>query len=188
MLKIITATALVSLASLSCFAQQQTEQMGLVSIEDLVSRYMDDGMLIGSATHEIAFWDIYDLTLYAEDHPFTGSPPYALEIAYQKGFRADLIADKSIALIREQNYTDEMRLAEWHSQLVTIFPDVSKGTVITGIYTEEMETAFYCDGMYIGQIKDPEFGQYFFNIWLGEDSTEPKLRQKLIGSESASSD
>ena len=188
MLKIITATLLLCMVSFSCFAQEQSERADFASTQHLASSYMDDAMLIGSATHEIAFWDIYDLTLYAKDRPFKGAPPYVLEIAYQKGFSADLIADKSIALIRAQDFGDEMRLAEWHSQLVSIFPDVSKGTVLTGIYTDDMKTDFYCDGMYIGQIKDPEFGQYFFNIWLGEDSTEPKLRQELIGSQSVSSD
>lgn len=185
MLKRFSAAILLILVGVPSTAQSQSEQMSFVSTQDLVTLYMENARLIGSATHEIAFWDIYDLSLYAEERPFVGAPPYALEIAYKKGFTAEHIADKSIALIRQQNYKDEMRLAEWHSQLVTIFPDVSKGTVLTGIYTDKMETAFYCDGEYIGQIKDPEFGRYFFNIWLGENSTEPKLRQELIGSQNA---
>ncbi|MBT5332203.1 MAG: hypothetical protein HOL48_10535 [Porticoccaceae bacterium] len=188
MLKTINTALLFSLIGGFCVAQPQIEEISFAAPQDPVGMYMDEARLIGSATHEVVFWDIYDLTLYAEERPFMGSPPYALEIAYNKGFTADLIADKSIALIREQNFDDEMRLAEWHSQLINIFPDVSKGTVLTGIYTDEKETAFYCDGEYIGEIKDPEFGLYFFNIWLGEDSSEPKLRRELIGSESVDSD
>lgn len=185
-------TSLLALAALLAdfSVQAQTNNLAMVQAPALINKYIQEAKLIGSATHEIAFWDIYDLALYAEKYPFTGTeqPPYALEIIYNRGFSGDLIADKSISLIREQDFEDELRLAEWHSQLVKIFPDVSKGTILTGVYTEEMYTAFYCDGEYLGHIKDPEFGKHFFNIWLGEDSTEPKLRRELIGSESVSSD
>lgn len=177
----LVAVSLLLGASQSVLAQ---EDQGIrLSTDQLVTKYMDQGQLIGNATHEVVFWDIYDLSLYAEKIPFLGSPPYVLEIAYKKGFSSDSIADRSIALMREQNYGDELRLAEWHSQLMDIFPEVSKGTVLTGVYTADMQTAFYCDGMFIGQINDPEFGKYFFNIWLGEDSGDPRLRRELIGTD-----
>jgi hypothetical protein len=184
-----TILLFIPLCILSGLAYGQTQEAkNLIAAPVPVNMYIDDPRLIGNATHEVVFWEIYELSLYAEDQPFSGSPPYALEIEYKQGFTADIIADKSIALIREQEYSNEMRLAEWHSQLMDIFPDVSKGTVLTGIYTDDKQTAFYCDGEYVGKIKDPEFGQYFFNIWLGEDSTEPRLRRELIGSESVSED
>jgi hypothetical protein len=34
----------------------------------------------------------------------------------------------------------------------------------------------------VGVIRDAEFSRRFFNIWLGEKTSEPKLRAQLIGS------
>lgn len=181
--KLILLTCAVLLAS-PCLSQPESEGAKLSS-RQLVELYVGEARLIGRATLEVVFWDHYDLSLYAAQQPFQGKPPYALEFEYKKGFSTDFIADKSITLIRQQNFQDEIRLAQWHSQLMDIFPDVSKGTVITSIYNTDMQTFFYCDGIYIGQINDPDFSQYFFNIWLGEEASEPGLRRKLIGEDNA---
>jgi hypothetical protein len=63
-----------------------------------------------------------------------------------------------------------------------IFPDVDKGDSLTGIYTTSKESIFYLNDKEIGRIRDPGFGKVFFNIWLGKDTSEPALREKLLDS------
>ena len=40
---------------------------------------------------------------------------------------------------------------------------------------------FYKDNTEIGRIKDPAFSVAFFNIWLGDKTSAPELRRKLLG-------
>ena len=160
-----------------------------VSADDgVVGRYLDSVHRVGSGTYEVAFWEIYDVTLYAEREPFNYEPPYALAIVYKRSFTGKNIADRSAELIREQGFSDEMRLAGWHNQMVNIFPDVEESTELVGVFTNERHARFYFDGEYIGSIRDPEFGEYFFNIWLGAKTRADKLRRELLGSQSASVD
>ena len=72
-------------------------------------------------------------------------------------------------------------MADWFAQMRRIFPDVTPGTVLTGIYIPEKETIFFDNQREIGRIRDPDFGRRFFDIWLGEGSSAPDLRKKLLG-------
>jgi hypothetical protein len=40
---------------------------------------------------------------------------------------------------------------------------------------------FYSNGEEIGSVDDSEFTTSFFNIWLGEKTSEPKFRKALLG-------
>jgi hypothetical protein len=62
-----------------------------------------------------------------------------------------------------------------------IFPDVDKGSEITGIRTDTTATLFFHNGLEIGRIDDPNFTNAFFKIWLGPQTSAPDLRKKLLG-------
>jgi hypothetical protein len=63
-----------------------------------------------------------------------------------------------------------------------IFPNVQKGDSITGVYTQDKQTIFFQKGKMLGTFKDPEFGLWFFDIWLGENASYPDARDKLLHS------
>ena len=44
------------------------------------------------------------------------------------------------------------------------------------------KSAFYFNDNLVGSIEDPMFGPLFVDIWLSEKTSEPKLRQQLLGS------
>ena len=67
--------------------------------------------------------------------------------------------------------------------MTDIFPDVSEGDVITGIATKENKSLFYLNGTLIGTVDDKAFTNQFFAIWLSEKTSEPELRQALLGNE-----
>lgn len=62
-----------------------------------------------------------------------------------------------------------------------IFPDVEEGMQLTGVYVPGQATRFYRDGLFIGEVSDPEFGPAFFGIWLHPKTSAPKLRAALLG-------
>ena len=84
---------------------------------------------------------------------------------------------KNIEYLENQN---EEKLNEWMSQMDDIFPDVDEGDTLTGVATESRHSAFYFNGRLVGTIEDEDFTRHFFNIWLGEKTSEPEFRHALL--------
>lgn len=148
--------------------------------EPLFSPPLKNVQPVGSAHFQFMFVDIYDATLYAPKNGWSFSSPFALELKYLRNLSGKKIADRSAKEIRQQGFNDEIKLADWHSQMTSIFPDVQNGTILTGVYTPESETVFYKDQKIIGKINDPAFGKWFFGIWLSEKTSEPQFRKSLL--------
>lgn len=139
--------------------------------------------VVGRGVLSYAFWDIYEATLYAPEGRWKPSAPFALSIEYYHAIDGKSIADKSVQEMRKQGFDDEVKLATWYRQMKNIFPDVAAGTVLSAVHIPGKETRFYRGSKVIGSIKDQRFARAFFNIWLGEKSSEPKLRRALLGSQ-----
>lgn len=135
---------------------------------------------VGTARLSVMFWNIYDATLYAPGGEWREGRPFALTLAYLRALDGDKIADRSAEEIRKLGYGDEAMLAGWHGQMRKIFPDVDRGTRLTGVYTSGGATEFYNGDTLIGRIDDAAFGAWFFDIWLGENTSEPHLRRQLL--------
>jgi hypothetical protein len=148
---------------------------------DIPAKYVPAAEPVGHGRMSVFTMDIYDATLYTPGGEWQETPPFALQLSYLRPIAGQKIANRSIEEIRRQGYNDEVKLAAWHAQLREIFPDVGEGVSLTGIYTKDSQTIFYKGNREIGRIPDPEFGKYFFNIWLGKNTSAPDLRQKLLG-------
>lgn len=140
-----------------------------------------DAAVVGRGKLSYAFWDIYEATLFAPQGRWDPARPYALSIAYYRGIDGKDIADRSVQEMRKQGFQDEVKLAAWHTQMKEIFPNVRDGSVLSAVFTPGQQTLFYHGEAVIGAIKGDEFGQLFFGIWLGEKTSEPDLRNALLG-------
>ena len=136
---------------------------------------------VGKAKLKYLFWDIYNATLYTKEKEFSFDKPFVLSLEYLRDLKGEEIAKRSITEIKEQGYRDVDKMDEWLIQLKEIIPDIKKGDVIKGISNADKETTFYFNDKPIGKIKDPEFTEKFFNIWLSEKTSQPKMRLKLLG-------
>ncbi len=148
---------------------------------DHIGSYVPNAEKVGYGRLSYMLWDVYDAALYAPDGDWQSDQPFALQLSYLRNIPGEKIADRSAEEIRAQGYTDEVRLADWHAQMRSIFPDVQEGIALTGVFTKTGETIFYKNNQEIGRIKDPEFGNQFFNIWLSPQTSAPDLRRKLLG-------
>lgn len=147
-----------------------------------VSAYVRDASRVGAGRMDYMLMDIYDAELFATQGKWQGEDqPMALSLTYLRNLSGAKIADKSIELIEKQARLDPATAEQWRAQMTAIFPDVKKGTNITGVLTPVGETIFYQDGEEAGRIEDPEFGPRFFAIWLSPKTTEPELRAELLG-------
>ncbi len=146
-----------------------------------IKGYMPDVEKVGSARLTVFLWDVYDATLYAENGSWNADRPYALTLHYLRTIEGVDIADRSAEEMRKLGFSDEVKLAAWHAQMRDIFPNVVPGTELTGMYVPDEATYFYQGDTLIGTVRDPEFGNWFFGIWLSEKTPEPELRRQLLG-------
>lgn len=152
-----------------------------VMANDIAQKYVPNAERVGSGRLSTIFGDVYDAALYAPNGKWNANAPYALSIHYFREIDGADIADRSVKEIRKQGFADEEKLASWKTQMSAIFPDVKNGSEITAVFTPQKSTRFYSNGKHIGSIKDAGFATYFSNIWLGEKTSEPALRRKLLG-------
>jgi hypothetical protein len=148
---------------------------------DVAVKWVPDAQVVGSGRLSVMLWEVYDATLYAPQGVWNAGKPFALSLHYFRDIEGGDIADRSVVEMRKQGFSDEVILAGWHGQMRAIFPDVTRGTVLTAVYIPGKSTRFFRDGQDIGVITDSEFGKHFFNIWLAENTSEPGLRKKLLG-------
>lgn len=146
----------------------------------IIQNHIPAAVRIGSGEYTYFLMRIYQATLYAPQNYKPGSAPLALVLHYYHDLKGEKIAKASVNEMRKQGFDDEIKLAAWYKQMAEIFPDVAKGTELTGILKENGHTVFYRAGKRIGTVKDTGFGQQFFKIWLGEKTTAPRLRQQLL--------
>jgi len=147
----------------------------------VAGRYVPDAGKVGDGVLSYLFWDVYQATLYAPASTWRPDAPFALSLRYMREIKGRDIADRTIAEIRNQGFSDEATLSAWAARLSELFPDVADGDRLTAVRDSDGRTLFYRDTQRIGMIEDPAFAPRFFNIWLGENSPDPKLRRKLLG-------
>mgnify|MGYP001173271100 CR=1 FL=1 len=148
-----------------------------------VGDYVPNAKSVGKARFEYYFWDVYDVELVAPNGQYSPEKPFALTLTYLRDFEGAEIAKRSVKEIKQQGFDDEGKLDSWHQSMKSIFPDIKEGQSLTGIRNDSGDTRFYHDGKEIGVITDSEFTRQFFDIWLGENTSEPELREKILESQ-----
>jgi hypothetical protein len=108
--------------------------------------------------------------------------PIALELEYARTLYGRLIADRSLDEMKRVGEVTEAKASEWLAQMKTLFTDVNKGDRITGIQVPGVATRIFINGKLRGEVRDAEFTRLFFGIWLSPRTSEPKLRDALLGS------
>lgn len=148
---------------------------------DFLKDHIPGARTVGEGRLSFMMWDVYDAKLFAPNGTWQVNAPFALQLSYLRSIEGKKIADQSIKEIRAQGFKNERKLLQWYKKMVRIFPDVTQGTRLTGVFTNQGHTVFYNESKEIGRITDPEFSINFFGIWLSEKTSTPDLRKKLLG-------
>lgn len=146
-----------------------------------INQYIPAADAVGQAKLKVFVWEIYDATLLASEGEFSPQSPFALQLDYARKLVGKKIVEQTMSEIKSQGVTDISALENWQQQLLTIIPDVDKDDTIIGIKDQDENTHFYLNNTKIGQIADPLFSFHFFNIWLGNQTSQPELRDQLLG-------
>jgi hypothetical protein len=127
---------------------------------------------------------VYDVRLWAgEPASATTWPalPLALEIEYARDFAGAAIAERSLKEMRRQAEIATDTGARWLGAMTRVFPDVRAGDRITGVQRPGTGARFFVNGRLQGELPDADFARLFFGIWLSPRTSEPALREALLG-------
>ena len=113
--------------------------------------------------------------------------PLALELQYARSLVGRLIAERSLEEMRRQGEIDAARAERWLGRMKELFPDVSEGDRITGVKRPGEATRVFFNGSLRGELRDADFTRMFFGIWLSPQSSEPAMRDALLGAAKAGS-
>lgn len=152
-----------------------------VKAPEYVRAYLPNATLLGEGRLSVMVWNVYDARLWSGDGGRAAARPFILELTYLRHIGGRQIADTTAEEIRRQGVKDEIKIAAWHRQLKRIIPDVEPGTTLAGLAGKDGHTVFFKNGKEIGRIADAQFTQYFFDIWLGDKTRNPRLRNQLTG-------
>ena len=65
--------------------------------------------------------------------------------------------------------------------MTATFPGVREGARLTGVHRPGEAARFHFNGASVGELRDAEFARLFFGIWLSARTSEPALRDALLG-------
>ena len=135
----------------------------------------------GVARLKVLFWDVYESSLYTPDGTWSeGVRPLRLDIRYLRSISALDLVKQTGKEWAEQGKSSPQHMV-WQGELLSIWPDVTEGDVISLAIDPSGVSTFLFNGDAIGTIGDPQFGEDFAGIWLSPDTTRPALRRQLIG-------
>ncbi len=156
-----------------------------VTVPDYINTEIIEAQLQG---HGLLTWfglKIYSANLWVSKKNSSAksilNQPFALELHYLRKLEGAEIAKVSIEEIKRLNIGTDAQQVSWLRSMKSLFPNVEKGSRLTGIHLPGEATRFYRDGKLLGEIADPEFGTAFFSIWLDIRTREPALRHALLG-------
>lgn len=180
----LAATIGLTLAGVTGFAHAQSGAPPAVPLE-VRAHLGAQARLRGSARLRWLGLAIYDARLWVgpvfEPQRFEAAP-LALELVYARALKGPMIAERSMEEMRRAGPLAEDELRRWLAFMMDVFPDVGEGDRITGAWDPiEARSAFHFNGGTPRTLRDPAFGPRFFGIWLAPHSSQPALRQQLLG-------
>ena len=113
--------------------------------------------------------------------------PLALELIYERKLYGKLIAERSLEEMKRAGGVGDAQAARWLAALTALIPDVKDGDRLTGVQRPGEAVAFFVNGRAAGELRDADFTRRFFAIWLAPTTSEPRLRQQLIGAAQSAS-
>ena len=128
---------------------------------------------------------IYDARLWSAqplDPARWAEQPLTLELQYARSLVGREIAKRSLAEMRRQATLSEAQAQAWLQEMEAAFPDVKAGDRLSGQHEPGEGALFFFNGEPRRRVADAQFARLFFGIWLSPQTSEPALREQLLGS------
>ena len=146
---------------------------------NILNNYFSKKLLVGKANFQFLFWNMYDAKLISESGSYP-SNKFALILKYNKDFSKKSVVDETINQLKKQKTFNEKELKEVNALLNKAFRKIKKNNKFIGIKNND-EAIFYFQNEKVLETDNSEFIKIFFDIWLRENSQNPKFTQELLG-------
>lgn len=108
--------------------------------------------------------------------------PLVLDLTYARTLRGSAIAERSLEEMRRAGPIASVESQRWLSFMSEVFPDVTAGDRLCGYWNPSRSaSSFFFNGAALKTLVDVNFGARFFGIWLAEHTSQPAMRQALLG-------
>lgn len=139
---------------------------------------------VGQGSYRYMLWQLYDARLATADGQFVSyeqSTPLLLELTYKRNITRDQFIKATVDEWQKLQQSSSEQQQQWAQQLTSLWQDVKKGDTLAAVLLADNTVEFYFNGKATGVLSDSAFGPAFFNIWLHNGTSAPKLRAQLIG-------
>ena len=136
--------------------------------------------LIGEGTLKVLMWEVYDLRLFTDGTPFSWNNKFMLEFDYSRELKKESVIDASLKEFKLQPNVTDKDIKAWEVYLEQVIQPVQKGNKATVQWVPEGQIIFHYEGSKPITIENDKFARSFLNIWLGEKTSRPKLRNQLL--------
>ena len=137
--------------------------------------------LVGQAQMRWLMFPLYRVSLKTADGRYQENQyPQMLDILYLRTI------DKQDLLAATDNQWNRLGVPQakrklWISQLGKLWPTIKKGDRLAFQVNPDGYNYFIYNGKRIGGVADKQFGKSFLDIWLSPKTSQPGIRQRLIG-------
>ena len=137
--------------------------------------------LIGQGSLKVLFFEVYDIRLLADSKPFSWKNKFQLEFEYKREVKKETVIESSIKEMRRQSSFLDKDINKWQEYLEISIKPVQEGSQATVTWNPNGQITFHYQSSEPTTIEDENFARAFLNIWLGEETSQPKLRNQLLG-------
>ena len=139
---------------------------------------------VGKAEMRWLMFPLYQVSLKTPDGRYQENRfPQLLDIVYRR-----TISKRDLLTATDQQWQrlgiSLAQRQQWIQQLNAIWPSVKAGDKLGFQVDANNRNYFTYNGKNIGGIADQQFGSSFLAIWLSPNTSQPGIRQRLIGSNS----
>ena len=137
--------------------------------------------LVGQGILRVFFMDVYLLKLFSQDGTFSLNRDFVLEFTYKRPVSKDVIIDASLDEMKKAGGVDAAQLTAWRDKLGKALIDMEADETASVIFSEEGVITFFSPNNPAISFQDPLLRNSFASIWLGDKTSHPSLRKKLLG-------
>ncbi|MDN2662228.1 chalcone isomerase family protein [Psychromonas sp. 14N.309.X.WAT.B.A12] len=135
---------------------------------------------VGRATFSVFIWDIYQSQLSTSSGVYPDPEGVIVyQIKYLKSIESKQLIKKTIEQWVHLGFASE-RYSSYLEQLRNMWPDIKEGDQLAFV-AQGNNSAFYYNERFIGQIDGKDFRNIFMAIWFSENTSQPELRDTLLG-------
>ena len=147
---------------------------------DWKTRY-PDFQVVGTGVLKVFFMDIYSLTLHSKERDYSVSDHFALEFDYKTPVSKKTIVDASMDELSKAPNVGSVEIKAWKQLLEKGISDMEAGKKATVVFSKSGDVEFWSKNRKPVSFQDLNFAKNFAAIWLGPQTSHPKLRLALLG-------